>query len=188
MKTAEIPVWRYHLPGLQTIATPLIRDIANALSTEENPLLTLEKLLISVSALPHQKSEQQNLMLRRTAHQIAEDGFATGCGDKGTLFCALARSAGMAVKYIETIDIKWLEHGGEPYCGHVYVSVWNPKSSSWLLTDPTQGTYKNVSFKKDKRVIMVEGIDSWHIGFRRMSELLHAMDQFRLRWLRNQKR
>src|SRR3989338_4742452 len=57
------------------------------------------------------KRDQPNrnsLFNRRTASQIIEDGFSTGCTDTALAFVALCRARSIPTKYVETIGRDWL--------------------------------------------------------------------------------
>jgi len=122
---------------------------------------------------------KKELFRKRTAEQIINDGFITGCTDAALVYLALARKVGLASKYVETIDKKWLQGGGDEISGHVYVQTYSNKKQEWTWIDPMNRKSDDVSLEKDERVIYKEGLDSWDIGITDFESLKSAFNKIR---------
>src|SRR3989344_6639533 len=74
------------------------------------------------------KNDQEfknNFFRKRTALEIIESGFASGCTDYTLVFIVLARAKNIPTKYIETLNTAWLESSEPDFLeGHVFSEVY----------------------------------------------------------------
>lgn len=164
----------YLKPGPQTEITERIKEIAGTIegSFEEK----ISSILDIVSDIKTEQENKNDVFRKRTADQILNDNFVTGCTDVALVFIALSRVLGMPAKYIETIDEPWLQNGGESIVGHVYVKVFD--GSRWRIIDPIRKVI-DADIQQDKMVIFREGLDSWDIGIDSFNSLSEAFNNFR---------
>ncbi|MBQ3047415.1 MAG: transglutaminase domain-containing protein [Clostridia bacterium] len=82
---------------------------------------------------------------QRTAKEIWESGFATGCTDYCVLFATFARQIGISTTFLHTAEKGWIErlkknkdyktHYGHAFCECFY-------NDKWILVDPTSKRYQ----------------------------------------------
>ena len=87
-----------------------------------------------------QQEEKNNVKFRRTAKEIWESGFASGCTDYATLFATFARQIGIPTTLLHTAEYNWVRglqnnenqplHVGHSFCECFY-------EDRWVLVDPT---------------------------------------------------
>ncbi len=119
------------------------------------------------------------LFRKRTAAEIIESGFSTGCTDTSLAFIILARAKKVPTKYIEAIKKAWLEGEKDLIEGHVFAEVCI--ENKWYIVDPEMMT---IYVNGDKRVykhfvIYKKGLDSWDIGIRSIGEMKEKLSMFR---------
>lgn len=83
---------------------------------------------------------KQKYKFKRTAQEIWESGFATGCTDYAILFSTFARQLGWPTTFLHTAEFGWLQkfldgknssvHYGHSFCECYY-------ENKWILVDPT---------------------------------------------------
>jgi hypothetical protein len=163
--------------GPQTKISNKIKKIAKSLKSSDDEK-TIKNIIEWIHKNLLQKFPTDEAHFRkRTADQIIESGYRTGCGDVTVVFISLCRAAGIPASYIESINIKsltkkevekidlnflWSRHGG-----HVFSRVLI--NGRWIYVDPSSG---KINFKveifgkerRDKYVIVDEGLDSWNLG------------------------
>ena len=113
------------------------------------------------NSLKFNAAEKDQVFRRRTASQIIEDGFYTGCTDKTLVFLVLARACLIPAEYVELLDKSWLENAdNDQIKGHVIAAV--SLDGKQYFVDPT---YSSVSTKITPGTVpMAHGNDSWDIG------------------------
>jgi len=126
--------------------------------------------------------EKAKIFRKRTADEIIRSGFATGCSDFSLVFVALVRARGIPAKYVETIEIEWLENGGESSIrGHVFAEIYF--DGELFIVDP-QGALIRAWYGK-RYVVYAVGLDSWDIGIENFEDLKNKFSEFREKWLKN---
>lgn len=124
------------------------------------------------------KPYDPKLFRKRTASQVLEDQFATGCTDYGLVFVVLMRAKGIPATYLEALETRWVREGGREIQGHVFSGVFLNKH--WYLVDPTNGYISIRTFlPKDKYMILTTGLDSWDVGIRSIEDLRQKAEAFR---------
>ena len=83
---------------------------------------------------------------KRTAGQIIEDGYITGCTDCGLVFVTLARIKGFPTAYVETIEEnslrKIIKEQTGPIEGHVFAMCYDKRRHVWIPYNPGYGQTK----------------------------------------------
>ncbi len=93
------------------------------------------------------KQYKMKYKFQRTAKEIWESGFATGCTDYAILFVTFARQIGIPSTFLHTAEYGWLQelkngeeiskiHRGHSFCECYY-------NGKWILVDPT---YRKIVF------------------------------------------
>ena len=110
------------------------------------------------------------LFRRRTATEVIESGFVTGCGDSALTFVALCRAKGIPASWLETASAEWLRERPEKITGHIFSRVL--LDDHRYLVDPHGGVvYLNSRPDSRRWVILDEGLDSWDLGIKSFSDL-----------------
>ncbi len=174
-------VEKYLSSGSQTEITPEIQEIVSKING--SVLKKTREILDLGPSLVDYKEFDKEVFRKRTGAQIIQDKYITGCSDAALAFIVLARASGIPTKYIETIDVKWLEKGGNPIGGHVYAKVYDELQDKWVWVDPMRRSIGNPP--KGDRVIFDEGFDSWDIGIRDYENLRSKFELFRNQWSPN---
>ena len=83
---------------------------------------------------------KRKLKFKRTAQEIWESGFVTGCTDWATIFATLARQIGIPTTLLHTAEYDWVKrlknnenqsiNKGHSFCECFY-------EGKWILVDPT---------------------------------------------------
>jgi hypothetical protein len=169
---------KYLSSGLQTQVTPEINKIASEISG--TVLEKAQNILNSGSSLvKFQDCNKEEVFRKRTASQILQDGYITGCTDAALLFITLARASGIPAKDVETIDKEWLKNGGDQIGGHIYSQIYD-ESRGWVWVDPMR---RKIDSPPENRVVFKEGLDSWDIGINDSDSLNTKFEEFRKQWL-----
>ena len=79
---------------------------------------------------------------KRTAKEIWEDGFCTGCTDRAMIFATLARQLNIPTTLLHTAELSWVQkckNGEKPkiHSGHSFCECFF--EGKWILVDPTFG-------------------------------------------------
>lgn len=162
--------------GNQTKITENISKIASEFTGESFDLIPqiLKWIHKNLKSNSDEKIKEK-VFRKRTAVQIIEDGFTTGCTDVALVFIVLARAKGIPTKYVEAIRNKWMEIGDEDSIdGHVFAEVF--LNGEWHIIDPTDACLK---FWYDRWIIYKIGLDSWDIGIHDFQELKQKFLEFR---------
>ncbi len=77
---------------------------------------------------------------QRTAREIWESGFSTGCTDWALVFATLSRQIGIPTTFFHTVEYNWLKKlkNGDNYdiaVGHSFCECYY--EGKWVLVDPT---------------------------------------------------
>lgn len=83
---------------------------------------------------------EKNCKFSRTAKEIWESGFTTGCTDMGLVFATMARQLGYPTTLLHTAEENWIKRlqAGEDskmHYGHTFCEVFF--NDKWILVDPT---------------------------------------------------
>jgi hypothetical protein len=180
MESVEMPkydpeVTHYLQSGEQTIITPKIKEIVDSFSNgtfEEK----IEDIFQYVKTLKRDETNKKEIFRKRTADQIIQDGFITGCTDEGLVFIALARTCGIPAKYIEAMRTAGLEDTNNNN-GHIFVEVYSDEKG-WEIIEP-QNKIIGADSTKMGFTIVAEGLDSWDIGITDFQSLKEKFNEFR---------
>jgi len=117
------------------------------------------------------RPDRNSLFNRRTASQIIEDEFSTGCTDTALAFVALCRERSIPTKYVETIGRDWLEDKYEKgrIHGHVFAEIY--LKNKWYVVDPQRRTIYVASNPYQVFEIYATGLDAWDVGLHSIEEL-----------------
>ena len=170
---------KYLLSGSQTQITPEIEKIASEING--TVLEKTQKILDIEPTLVKMRDFDERVFRKRTGAQIIQDKYITGCTDAALVFIVLARASGVPTKYIETINVEWLEKGGGHIGGHVYAQVYDELQDKWIWVDPMFRKIDNPPRKGG--VIFGEGLDSWDLGIKDHESLRREFEVFRNQWL-----
>lgn len=170
---------KYLKEGKQTRITPKILEIVNSDEFEKENFEDKIKAIFSfIKKLKYNKEEKDKIFRKRSADEIISSGFVTGCTDEALVFITLARAMKIPAKYIETIDLKFLDKKEESeYGGHVYSGVFK-EGDGWMVVDSTKSKL-NANPGEDGRVVFREGLDSWDIGIFDYETLRREFEKFK---------
>lgn len=75
----------------------------------------------------------------RNVDEIINSGFMTGCTDYAMVYSALARKLGIPATFLSTAERTSVEKsdGKQRFYGHAFCEVFDKKTNSWVLIDPT---------------------------------------------------
>lgn len=86
------------------------------------------------------QDEKEKVKFQRTAQEIWDSGFASGCTDWAIIFATLARQIGIPTTFLHTAELNWMKnlqnkakqsiHIGHSFCECFY-------DGRWVLVDPT---------------------------------------------------
>jgi transglutaminase-like putative cysteine protease len=107
---------------------------------DQEKVSAISKFLLSNLEI---KSFNLNIFRKRTASEIFESGFSTGCSETALIFIVLSRASGIPAKYVETLLVDWLSGKIQemPVEGHVFIDVG--LNGRWFAYDPLQGFTPN---------------------------------------------
>lgn len=116
---------------------------------------------------------------KRTAAQIIDDGFSTGCTDTALAFVVLCRARSIPTKYVETIERSWLEDTFENgrIRGHVFAEI--RLKNKWYVVDPQRRTIYVASTPYHYFEIYATGLDTWDVGLHSFEELQEKFLEFK---------
>lgn len=86
---------------------------------------------------------------KRTAKEIWEDGFCTGCTDRAMVFATFARQLNIPTTLLHTAEMSWVKkckNGENPaiYSGHSFCECYF--EGKWILVDTT---FRKIEFDYD---------------------------------------
>jgi hypothetical protein len=98
---------------------------------------------------------------RRTAGQILNDKYATGCTDYAIVLCSFLKELNMPYSYVEVLEKRWLEAPMEErkVLGHALV-----KTNNLLLDPQVKIIYHNPEFGLRRYEIFGEGNEPYDLG------------------------
>lgn len=111
-------VEKYLSSGSQTQITPEIERIISEINGTVHE--KTQRILEIAPTLVETKDSDVDVFRKRTRVEIISDKYITGCTDAALVFIVLDRASRIPTKYVETIDVEWLEKGGSSIEGHVY--------------------------------------------------------------------
>ena len=169
---------KYLKSGEQTIVTQNIEKIALSITSTSKSFDDKIKAICSfVKSLQTNKENKTDIFRKRTADEIISSKYVTGCTDEALVFITIARAMNIPAKYIETIDLDFLnknETGN--YKGHIYSGVYKG-GEGWKIVDQTKRKI-DADIEKDGRAFYKEGLDSWDIGIKDLQTLKVEFDKF----------
>ena len=160
----------------QTSITPYVEEIVGQFKTTglNRIFEILEWIHKNLKLDSNNEYKSENFRVR-TASQIIESRKLTGCTDYALVFLSLVRASGFEARYVETIETKWIENGGEPILGHVFAEV--NIDNAWYIIDPQGATIK--AWYGKRYAIYAKGNDSWDIGIRNFEDLREKFLEYR---------
>jgi transglutaminase-like putative cysteine protease len=144
--------------GEYTARTYLVRSIAGEL--KESKRTPWGAVSGYVAGLRHDNSDKGNLFRKRTASEILESRYVTGCTDTALAFIVLARELRIPTRYVETFDADWLQDtNANGIQGHIFVDVLS--NGQWRVYEPKNGFTKdnNYTMNGRKYVEVGKGLD-----------------------------
>jgi hypothetical protein len=166
--------------GLQTKIEENIKNIEKQIPGEGLDYIAnaLDWVLSNLKREQSRKVKDK-VFRKRTASEIVEDGYVTGCTDTALVFIALVRAKGIPTKYVEAVNKKWLEDKdkeGKGIRGHVFAECF--VSGKWYQIDPARGVI-HAKPNYTKFEIFAKGLDSWDLGIKDFKSLKEKFTNFR---------
>ena len=148
--------------GEYTKRDDVVRDIARDIGRQ--PGSVLDNIGMYVANIRYKKSDENfdknKVFRKRTASEVLDSKYVTGCTDVALAFIVLAREAGIPTRFIETFDKNWLKNL-DPHniSGHIFVDVL--VEDKWRVYEPKTGFTKNNEYLfGDKEYVEVgKGLD-----------------------------
>ena len=128
----------------------LIKDIAAHMegkSTEE----VIAEIMEAMQNVPMERDGRANTKFKRSAEEIATDGFRNGCCDSSTLFVTMCRALAIPAMQIITAKIPALKRGDFSR-GHFFSACYIKESNSWKWLDSDKQI-------KNKRKVHLHDLD-----------------------------
>jgi len=163
---------KYLKEGKQTEITPEILEISSQIRGSG-----IEFIKNTFNWIPqhikHTKDKEikSKVFRKRTAKQIIDDGFTTGCTDIALVFVVLCRAKGIPTKYIEAI-----RKTSDGLSGHVFAECYI--NNNWICVDPTNMKVGDNSLYKGCDIIG-EGLDFSDIKTETIKDLKKKTKLFR---------
>lgn len=109
-----------------------------------------------VGKLKWDETKKGELGRGRTAEQVLQSGFVTGCTDVALAFIVLARALGIPTRYVETLESAYVMGDREiPIRGHSFTDVLT--RNGWRVYEPIQGFNRDNTYTLDGRPYEVVG-------------------------------
>lgn len=109
--------------------------------------------------------EKTNLIIEqfntRTAGQILDDNYATGCTDFAIVLCAFLKELNISYEYVDVLEKRWLDASMEEkkVMGHAFIEV------NKLLMDPQRKIiYHDPEFVLQRYVVFGKGAEPHELG------------------------
>lgn len=133
----------------------------NSKQAQGNKVTKLESLCKWIHRCVRSTNDQtskENLRFKRTAKEIWESGFCTGCTDWAMLFATLARQIGIPTTLLQTAEYNWLRklQNNEKQLtriGHSFCECFY--DGKWVLVDPTLKKFEP-KYNCDKLILPYE--------------------------------
>ncbi len=163
--------------GKQTEITPKITEIVNSIEVTDFEFVVkaLRWVNKNIKYPAPDGIEKNDIFRTRTADQIINDGFATGCTDFALVFVAIARAKGIPTKYVEVISKSYFSDNPDRVGGHVFAECFI--KDEWWGVDPMNGNLK-FNTKYPNYVVYARGLDSWDLGIYDMKSIREKFSQF----------
>jgi hypothetical protein len=119
----------------------------------------------------------------RTASQIIESGYATGCTDFAIVLCAFLKQLNIPYEYVEVIEKRWLDAPMEEkkVMGHAYVKI------DKLLVDPQRKIiYHDPSFVLTRYELFGEAQEPYELGLTDFQTNIQKYFDFKEKYKNNQ--
>ena len=126
----------------ELVIEKVLRDYNNKI--KENPNHTQIESLINwihhcLNVKPSQY-QKDKVKFQRTAKEIWNSGFSSGCTDWAIVFSTLARQIGIPTTFLHTAELNWIKNlqnkGTQPiHIGHSFCECFY--DGKWILVDPT---------------------------------------------------
>lgn len=118
-----------------------VKKLADTLlvKARENGTSVLKEISGYLKELKHDVSNKKQLFRKRSASEIIASGIETGCTDRGLVFLALAKEAGIPAVYVETFKKDSLGTPSAGMEGHVFVNVYDKQHDQWHIYEPVTG-------------------------------------------------
>ena len=97
----------------------------------------------------------------RSAMQIINDKYTTGCTDFAIVLCAFLKELGISYRYVDALEKRWLDAPIEEHrvVGHAFVEVGG------LLIDPQRKIiYHDPEFVLQRYVVFGKGTEPYELG------------------------
>jgi hypothetical protein len=144
--------------GKYTARANLVRNISEELKQSTRTLW--DAVSRYIANLKQDNSDKGDVFRKRTASEILESGYVTGCTDTALAFIVLARELGIPTKYVETFDEQGLQDtNAKRIQGHIFVDIL--VDGQWKAYEPKKGfTGDNNYSMNGRRYIEVgKGLD-----------------------------
>jgi transglutaminase-like putative cysteine protease len=120
--------------------------------------------------------EKNKIFRKRTAIEIINEGYGSGCTDFALVFIAIARAKGIPTKYVEVISKDYFSDSDlNRVRGHVFAECY--LNDSWYGVDPMAGLLK-FNCKYPGYVIYARGLDSWDLEIFDMDSMREKFKDF----------
>lgn len=138
--------------GKYTKLNQKIKELSEQIKYEDDPLDYISK---SVRMFRPDYRNKKKYFRKRTAIEIIDSNFVTGCTDEALIYIAFARAAGIPTRYVETL----LKIGEQNFAGHVFVDVFT--DNKWQVRDPKiEPTLNNEYLQLGEECILLgKGLD-----------------------------
>lgn len=162
-----------HLSGPFTEVSDTARAISSTIEGEGADYIQAVFRWIQEN-MRHEGSPEirDDVFRKRTAHEIIETRFATGCVDYALLFVMLARAKGLHTTYLETVR---KESDGPD--GHVFVECVCGEDT--LVVDPARGARTSRKTIVQQYDIIAEGLDCADCGTLTMDDIREKVAAYR---------
>jgi len=118
-------------------------------------------------------------LLRRDITQILTDGGTNSCNEYAHVFRGLMIAQGYPASYIEAVHAHSLFNSEPPFKGHAFCRIFSETNN--VIIDPTTIKMEdNLSIYP--YFIVGEGLDSWDLGFKKLSDFPRIREERLLDW------
>jgi len=112
-----------------------------------------------IRSMQHDTNHKDELFRQRSADEIIESGFYTGCTDRALAFLAIAKAAGIPALYVETMKEDTLGKPGAGMQGHVFTNIYDAQEQSWRIYEPIEGFKDSYDLAGNRYVGVGAGAD-----------------------------
>jgi hypothetical protein len=137
-------------------------------------LIATVKNIAYVHTLPSIDGSIEELLRKRTAHHILEQGSSANlCSDIGTIIRNLNIAQGIPTSMIQAVHEIYLTDPKHKST-HVFLRIFGNTS---FVIDPVTGELYSNENKIPNYVVLNEGRDSWDMGYRNKNDQTRAIEQ-----------